>query len=85
MIYRIYTEDLNRPATEKLVSATLDSFTLLPGVGYWLGKAEPCLIIEVISDRDIYPLIAKLGKAIKALNQQDAVVLTISENLQITI
>lgn len=48
-VYRIYTEDINREDTIKLVSKWFDGFTVYQAMGYWQGKAESSLIFEVIA------------------------------------
>lgn len=72
-MYRIFTEDVNRPAIEQLTSELFDSFTLIPAQGHWSGNQENSLIIELdYQDRAKAELLAR---NIKAANKQEAVLL----------
>lgn len=33
-----------------LAKAGFDGFTITPGIGYWKGKQEPCLVFTLCSD-----------------------------------
>lgn len=73
-MFRIYTEDKNRPMVEKILSERLPSFTIIPAIGFWQGAKESSLCIEVLeSDRET---IASIASVIKAVNKQDAVLIT---------
>lgn len=50
MLYRILTEDKNRDRVINYVSKYFKGFTVFTALGYWQGKQEPSLIIEIESD-----------------------------------
>lgn len=55
MFYRIYTEDVNRPKIEKIIGRFFEGFTLITGRGFWKGKAEDSLIIEIFATSNDCP------------------------------
>lgn len=79
--YRILTEDINRDAVIKLASARFDCFSVYAGIGYWQGNGENSLTIEIIDvDGSIdAALIDGLAMAIKVTNNQEAVLVTVSD------
>jgi hypothetical protein len=74
-VYRIYTEDLNRADVLRLAAAKFENFTLQPTTGYFQGKAEDSIVIEIVQaqEKDV----AELAKSIRRLNGQKSV-LTVS-------
>lgn len=83
MVYRIYTEDKNRDKILAETSARFTGFTVIPVLGSWAGVQEASLIIEVISFAGANhgynkTAIKELAEAIKALNSQEAVLITVS-------
>jgi hypothetical protein len=74
MLYRIYTENTKRQhVIRDAVSKRYPGFTLIKGVGYWQGKREQSLIIEIITPRPDDKTILKLAGDIKRLNRQESV------------
>jgi len=80
MVYRIYTENKNKEEVAKIVSFFFEGFTMYEGVGYWKGKEEPSLIIEILVEADsntnVYVAKAhvnEVARAIKQRNNQQAV------------
>lgn len=74
MLYRILTEDINREAVIDILDHQFgEGYTLIPAQGYWQGKAEGSLIIEISSNLDLTTLVTKAAEAIKAVNSQQAV------------
>lgn len=78
MLYRILTENKNHDKTIWLVSEHFDGFTVITATGYWQGKPEHSLIIEIgpdakMGDGDARTQIEKLAYAIKKQNGQQAV------------
>ena len=74
MLYRIITEDRNRYDTEQLVSDHFSDFTLIGATGFWQGKLEDSLIIEINTDvLNAGYRIGVLAKLIKVQNKQEAV------------
>jgi hypothetical protein len=78
-LYRIYTEDKDRDIIYALIGAYYDGFTVLPGIGFWKGGQEKCLVIEIIGCPDDMEDIEILCKAIRETNAQQAVMLTVQE------
>ena len=78
MIYRLYTEDKNRDSIVAIVSRAYNSFTLFQGVGYWLGRAEQCLVIEIIAGEDELGVMEAIIGEIKNCNSQDCVLLVMT-------
>jgi len=80
MLYRILTEDKNRETITGIVSAAFDGFTLIPATGYWKGKPESSLIIEIDSfgDSDAGPKVLRLAEDIRQANNQQAVLVQYS-------
>ncbi len=77
MLYRIYTEDIGRDKIIEEVASRFISFTVFDAVGYWKGKAEVTLVIEVItSDSET---LHKLCQWIKWFNQQEAILLVAAQ------
>jgi hypothetical protein len=76
--YRIYTENKNLEGIKKILNRAFESYTLLEGVGIWKGTEEKSLIIEVLSriNKGYFEIVAD---DIKELNNQQAVLLTVSE------
>ena len=77
-LYRIYTENLQRIKIEAEANKLLESYTILTGTGYWRGANEDILVIECIAGESTmeYIKIKQLARTIKALNKQDAVLVT---------
>jgi len=92
MVYRIYTEKKNVKAISQIVSEHFDGFTILFGRGYWEGKPEKSMVIEIITD-PIFQSTNRLDercinlicRKIKGLNRQDAVIFTRSDNIKLEV
>jgi hypothetical protein len=77
VLYRLYTEDIK--GTENLVSWGFEGFTLIKAQGYWKGKVENSLVIEILVDTQNDEADAKvfaLADRIKACNKQESVLVT---------
>lgn len=72
-MYRILTEDKNVEGIKAaLVGFDLD-FTVFRGIGSWHGKEESSLAVEL--DRISRETAEKVARRIKAINDQEAVLL----------
>ena len=71
--YRIFTENKNKTEVIQLTGAIFDGFTIVEALGYWQGKAEDSLIIEVVTEHS--DLVDALAKAILVANEQQAVLI----------
>ena len=47
MLYRIMTEDINRDSIIAIVAELFESFTIIPAIGFYRGKPENSIIIEI--------------------------------------
>jgi len=74
-LYRICTEDKNRKSVETLLSTSFDGFAIFSGVGYWKGKQEKALTIEIFGD-NIGDTVKFVAHCIKVLNNQESVLIT---------
>jgi hypothetical protein len=70
-IHRIYTEDVRRKAVVRAISKRFTSFTLQPTTGYYSGKSEKSIVLEIVgaADNEIKWLAAEIRK----INQQSSV------------
>jgi len=71
MLYRIYTEDINRNKIEAAANNLFDGFTLIPAIGYWKGIKENSIIIEIFTT-DVDSVFS-LADQITEFNNQEAV------------
>lgn len=77
MLYRIVTENINKARIIELITKYFDGFTLIEGQGYWRGKSEKTLIIEIMTTGCIS--VKRLTSCIKVLNSQESVLIQIIE------
>jgi hypothetical protein len=70
-VYRIYTEDADRDRVIEVVSRQWESFTLHETTGYYKGKAERSLVIEIVDAEEETVEVA--ARAIRAINEQKTV------------
>lgn len=76
MLYRIHTENKHRRFIERLVSEHFAGFSIHVQIGYWQGKREKSLCIEITSDSPAAVLkITRICKAICGYNKQDCVLI----------
>lgn len=80
MLYRILTEDRQQEFVIDAISTQFNSFTLIKGQGYWNGKPEKTLIIEISSD-SAYALekINTLCCVINETNRQECTLVQVLE------
>lgn len=67
MLTRIFTENI--PGTDAIVAEYFEGFTLIECKGYWQGKAEKSLCIEII-DAELLKIDA-LVRMINRINNQE--------------
>lgn len=70
-IYRVYTEDKNKGEILQLVAKRFQSFTLQPTLGYYRGKSERSIVIEIVgaAKREVNAVARRIG----AMNGQKSV------------
>ena len=73
-MYRIITENKNRDWIEKQVGYSFDGFSVIEQTGYWKGKRESSLCIEIVTDVTIRP-IQYICQQICQHNEQESVLL----------
>lgn len=73
-LYRIYTE--RKYNIERIASKCFDGFTLFNVIGYWKGKREKAVCIEIIGQAKDYKQIKFLASTIKRINNQESVYVT---------
>ena len=71
MLYRIYTEDIDREMVLARTADHFDSFTVLEATGYWKGQPEKTVIIEILTDK--VDKVMLLAEIIREKNSQEAV------------
>lgn len=76
MLYRIYTEDKNRGTIAGIAGNYFPGFTLISATGYWNGKAELSLIVEIVGEQSDGLDVLAVAHQIKAVNEQEAVLIT---------
>jgi hypothetical protein len=70
-IHRIYTEDVRRKAVVRAISKRFPSFTLQPTTGYYSGKPEKSIVLEIVDAGESE--IKWLAAEIRKINQQSSV------------
>jgi hypothetical protein len=73
MIHRIYTENKNQGEIVRLASASFESFTVQPTAGYYRGKRERSVVLEVIGARQ--RAVHALAERIRRMNGQKSVLI----------
>lgn len=80
MIYRIYTEDLNRDKVNAIVGKYFSGHTIIAAEGTWLQEPEKSLIVEIITDDR--KKVFRIAAEIKRTNNQESVLVT-SSNIEV--
>ena len=70
-VYRIYTEDADREAVVRAVSQRFESFTLHETTGYFKGRSEKSIVIEIVEGRE--EDVEEVARAIRAISGQKTV------------
>ncbi len=70
-IHRIYTEKKNEKAIIRVVAEKFDNFTLQLVTGYYRGKAEKSIVVEIVGASASE--IRKLGETIRLMNGQKSI------------
>jgi hypothetical protein len=69
----IYTEDKNRNRIIELVQKRFSGFTIMPTFGFFGGKPEASLKIEIWAEPWRKPLVIELAEEIRKVNAQRVV------------
>jgi hypothetical protein len=70
-VYRIYTQDVQRKRVIKLVTSRFEGFTLQPTFGYFKGRLEKSIVIEIVEAKQ--KEIDQVARAIREINGQKSV------------
>jgi hypothetical protein len=70
-LYRVFTENKNQPAVERIASKLFEGFTLYNAIGFWKGAKEKSLLLEVVTDKP--ERVDLLAGRIKRHNNQEVV------------
>lgn len=73
MMFRVFTEDVNRPKIEEIAGKFFHAFTMMPAQGVWNGQKENSLVIEVIGDKRLEEPVNLMAQEIKLANRQESV------------
>jgi hypothetical protein len=74
-VYRIYTEDLDRDAVIEATTAKFESFTLQPTTGFYKGKPEKSIVLEIVDAKE--EEVEMLAQSIRKINGQKSVLVMI--------
>jgi hypothetical protein len=72
-IHRIYTENKNERQIIRLASASFESFTVQPTSGYYRGKLERSVVVEIIGAQQ--DEVEALAERIRRMNGQRSVLI----------
>ena len=70
-IHRIYTEDKRRATIVRVISKQFESFTLQPTTGYYRGKPEKSIVLEIVGAKESQ--VKWLAARIREINRQASV------------
>jgi hypothetical protein len=70
-IHRIYTENKNEHQIVRLASLRFDSFTVHPTAGYYRGRHERSIVLEIVGARQ--SAVESLAESIRKMNGQKSV------------
>ena len=73
------TKELESEKIESIISAHFDGFTTSEVIGYWKGKKEQTLKVEIVTDESNTALV-KLAKELKIKLDQESVLLEITQS-----
>jgi len=70
-IHRIYTEDKRRATIGRIISKQFESFTLQPTTGYYRGRPEKSIVLEIVGAKESQ--VKWLAARIREINRQASV------------
>jgi len=70
-IHRIYTEDKRRATMVRAISKQFDNFTLQPTTGYYRGRPEKSIVLEIVGAKESQ--VKWLAARIREINRQASV------------
>jgi hypothetical protein len=73
-LYRLLTENKNKKWLCRLISENFSGFTIYETIGYWQGKQEKSLVIEILEENvSDMTKIERICKSICGYSKQDVV------------
>lgn len=73
ILYRICTEDIARTFIEDSVSARFPGYTIITSIGYWHGRREYGLVVEILGENHHRLAIHDIAHNIKLVNKQESI------------
>jgi len=73
-LFRIYTEA--KASTEEIVGRYFDGFTILSGVGHYLGGTESADVIEIVAPHGDMQTVFYVADALRVENKQTTVIVS---------
>ena len=73
------SKELELEKIEAIVSAHFEGFTASEVIGYWKGKKERTLKVEIVTEESNTSLV-KIGKELKEKLEQESVLLEITQS-----
>jgi hypothetical protein len=70
-VHRLYTEKKNQAAIVRLIGNEFESFTLQPVTGYYRGKPEQAIVIEIVGAS--VSAVRRIADQIKKMNGQKSI------------
>ena len=70
-VHRLYTEKKNQAAIVRLIGEEFESFTLQPVTGYYRGKPEPAIVLEIVGANA--SALRKVAEKIRKMNGQKSI------------
>lgn len=70
-----WTQEYEKNAI-RIVESVFHSFNVIRGVGYWYGKREESMTIEIITDKSMQSVIRGLAISVAKVNKQEATFMT---------
>ena len=70
-VHRLYTEKKNQAAIVRLIGEQFESFTLQPVTGYYRGKPEQAIVIEIVGAS--ISAVRNVAEKIKKMNGQRSI------------
>jgi hypothetical protein len=73
MLFRIYTEDVDRQSIIRTAAQYFANFTVLLGTGYYKGKPEQTIILEIVAEPTDVNRVHELARTLGIVNTQECV------------
>lgn len=71
--YRLYTENTDRQAIVARIARYFHGFTITDTIGYYKGRAERSLVIEILADSNYAHIVRFIAKVVCQEQHQECV------------